>query len=220
MMKFTDISKIFRYKNKKIFALDHFNLNISQNDMVAIMGQSGSGKSTLLNIAGGILKPTCGKYFFDGKDMNRPEAEMAKFRNEYIGFILQHFALIYDQTAFYNISLPLKYKKMEKTKIKEKVLAVADSLGISNKLEMFPHMLSGGERQRVAIARAIISNPKVILADEPTGSLDNDNKNEVLCILNRLNQNGTTILLATHDPSVAEICKRKIIIQNGKNISI
>lgn len=216
-MEFKDISKVFYYKKKKIFALDHFNLSVAQNDMVAIMGQSGSGKSTLLNIAGGILKQTEGKYYFLGEDMDKTETETAKFRNQNIGFILQHFALIHDQTAFYNISLPLKYKKIGKNEIKEKVQAVADSLGISDKLGMFPHMLSGGECQRIAIARAIISNPKVILADEPTGSLDYENKNEVLRILDRLNQNGTTILLSTHDPSVAEVCKRKVMIQNGRN---
>lgn len=218
MIEFINISKKFKYKKSEIKALDSVSLKIDKNEMVAIMGPSGSGKTTLLNIVGGILKQSSGEYLFNNESVLGDESTMAKFRSDNVGFILQHFALIKNRNIFYNIALPLKYKDIEKKEIKEKVLAVADTLGISSKLEMYPHMLSGGECQRVAIARAVISNPNVILADEPTNSLDNDNKYEVLDILKELNQKGITIIIATHDDTVAEICDRKIYIKNGNNI--
>ncbi|QSX06267.1 ABC transporter ATP-binding protein [Sedimentibacter sp. zth1] len=219
MIKFKSISKSFKYKNTEIKALDSVSLHIDNNEMVAIMGPSGSGKTTLLNIAGGIFKQTSGEYLFNNKTVLGNESDMAKFRSDNVGFILQHSALINNRNVLYNISLPLKYKNIEKNKIKEKVLIVTDSLGISNKLEMYPHMLSGGECQRVAIARAVISNPNIILADEPTCSLDDDNKYEVLDILKKLNKEGITIIIATHDDTVAQICDRKINIKNGKNFN-
>lgn len=220
MIKFNNISKIFKYKNTEIKALDNISLQIFNNEMVSIMGPSGSGKSTLLNIVGGILNQTSGEYLFNNEAVRGNESFMAQFRSENIGFILQHFALINNRNILYNIALPLKYKNIEKNKINEKVFMVADSLGISNKLEMYPHMLSGGECQRVAIARAIISNPNVILADEPTCSLDDDNKYEVLDILKKLNKEGIAIIIATHDDTVAQICDRKINIKNGKIIDL
>lgn len=217
MIKLIDISKIFTYKKNQTNALDKINLQIDNHEMVAIMGPSGSGKSTLLNIVGGIVKQTSGEYLFNHKIVQGNETYMAQFRNENIGFILQHFALINHQNVFYNIGLPLHYKNMEKNQIKEKVIEVANSLGIANKLEMYPHTLSGGECQRVAIARAVISNPKIILADEPTSSLDDENKYEVLDILKKLNKDsGITILIATHDQMVAQICNKKVRIIGGR----
>jgi putative ABC transport system ATP-binding protein len=215
MLEFINIKKIFKYKDSQIKALDSISLKIQKGEMVAIMGPSGSGKSTLLNIAGGILKQSSGKYLFNNELVVGNESIMAKFRSNNVGFILQHFALIKNRNIFYNISLPLKYKELEKKEIRKKVFTVADSLGILSKLEMYPHMLSGGECQRVAIARAVISNPNVILADEPTCSLDGDNRCEVLNILKKLNQTGITIIMATHDDSLSLICDRKITIKNG-----
>jgi len=219
MIEFINISKIFKYKKSKIKALDNINLKIDKSELVAIMGPSGSGKSTLLNIAGGLLRQSSGKYLFNNEVLSGNESEMAKFRSDNIGFILQHFALIKNRSIFYNIALPLKYKDMDKKEIRERVFTIADSLGISHKLEMYPPMLSGGECQRAAIARAVVSNPKVILADEPTNSLDDDNKYEVLDILKGLNKKGITIIIATHDDTVARICDRKIHIRNGSIIS-
>lgn len=216
MIKLNNICKNFRYKNTEINALNNINIQIDKNEMVAIMGPSGSGKSTLLNIIGGILKQTSGEYLFNNKVVIGNETYMAKFRSDNIGFILQHFALINNRNILYNIGLPLKYKNIEKSKIKEKVISIADSLGILNKLEMYPHMLSGGECQRVAIARAVVSSPNIILADEPTNSLGDDNKCEVLDILKRLNKEGITIIIATHDENVARICYKKININDGK----
>lgn len=218
MIEFINISKSFKYKNSQIKALDHISLKIDKSEIVAIMGPSGSGKTTLLNIAGGILKQSSGKYLFNNVPVEGNESEMAKFRSDHIGFILQHFALIKHRNILYNIALPLKYKNIEKKEIREKVVAVADSLGISSKLEMYPHMLSSGECQRVAIARAVVSKPNVILADEPTCSLDDDNKYEVLDILKKLNKNGITIIIATHNDAVARICDRTINIKNGSNV--
>lgn len=218
MIELINISKKFKYKKSEIKALDSVSLKIDKNEMIAIMGPSGSGKTTLLNIVGGILKQSSGEYLFNIEPVLGDESSMAKFRSDNVGFILQHFALIKNRNILYNIALPLKYKDIEKKEIKEKVLAVADTFGISSKLKVYPHMLSGGECQRVAIARAVISNPNVILADEPTNSLDNDNKYEVLDILKKLNKKGITIIIATHDNTVAQICDRKIHINNGNNI--
>ena len=219
MLEFVNISKRFKYKSSQINALDSISLKIDKGEMVAIMGPSGSGKSTLLNIAGGILKQSSGKYLFNNEPVVGNESAMAKFRSNNVGFILQHFAIIKNRNVFYNIALPLKYKDIEKKEIRKKVATVADSLGILSKLEMYPHMLSGGECQRVAIARAVISNPNVILADEPTSSLDSDNKCEVLNILKELNKTGITIIIATHDDTVALTCDRKINIKNGNIVN-
>lgn len=219
MIEFVNVSKRFEYKSSQIKALDSISLKIDKGEMVAIMGPSGSGKSTLLNIAGGILKQNSGEYLFNNESVVGNESIMAKFRSDNVGFILQHFALIKNRNIFYNIALPLKYKDIEKKEIRKKVLTIADSLGIFDKLEMYPHMLSGGECQRVAIARAVVSNPNVILADEPTCSLDGDNKCEVLNILKKLNKKGITIIIATHDDTVALICDRKINIKNGNIVN-
>lgn len=219
MIQFINICKSFKYKKSEIKALDNINLKIDKNEMVALMGPSGSGKTTLLNIAGGILKQTKGEYLFKNELVSGDESTMAKFRNDNIGFILQHFALIKNRNIFYNIGLPLKYKDIEKKEIEKSVLSVTNTLGISDKLKMYPHMLSGGECQRVAVARAIISNPSIILADEPTNSLDNSNKYEVLDILKKLNKDGITIVIATHDSEISQACSRIINIKNGNVIA-
>lgn len=219
MLEFINIHKQFQYKKSVVKALDGISFQISQGEIVAVVGPSGSGKSTLLNIAGGLLKPSSGEYLFHGKPVAGNDSEMAKFRSKHVGFILQHFALIKSKSIRYNIGLPLKYSNVNKKEIKERVEALSDSLGIRDKLDMYPHMLSGGECQRVAIARAVIAKPNLILADEPTSSLDDDNKFEVLEILKKLNQSGITMLIATHDHTVSEMCNRKIQIKSGKMMS-
>ncbi|WP_411676810.1 ABC transporter ATP-binding protein [Caproicibacter sp.] len=216
MMEFKNICKYYRYKKIETKALDHINLKIDKNEMVAIMGPSGSGKTTLLNIAGALLTQSSGEYLFNHKPIVGNESEMARFRNTHVGFVLQHFALIKNRNIFYNIALPLKYQRIKKDQVEKKVSTVAESLGILNKLKMYPHMLSGGECQRVAIARAVVTHPNMILADEPTSSLDDNNKYEVLDILKRLNNCGATILIATHDNTVAQICDRKMQLNNGR----
>lgn len=216
MIVFNNVSKAFKYKGNKIIAADNVNLHIKSGEMVALTGSSGSGKTTVLNMIGGIYKQTSGEYLFKNQMIPDSEAERAKFRNENIGYILQNYELINNRNIMYNISLPLRYANMKKSEIKEKVFSVANFLGISDKLEMYPNMLSGGECQRVAIARAIIRKPKVILADEPTSSLDNENKKEVIKILQHLNAKGMTIVIATHDKEISEICNREILINKRK----
>lgn len=215
MIELNDVSKLFRYKGNVIKAVDKVNLSVDRNEMVAIMGPSGSGKTTLLNIIGGIYSPTKGEYFFNNNLVSGSETEMAQFRNRNIGFILQDLALIKRKDIMYNISLPLIYARMNKEVIRKKVTDISKYLGIYDKLDMYPHMLSGGECQRAAIARAIINNPKVILADEPTSSLDSDMKSEIMSLLTDLNKKGITIIIATHDEYVSNICNRIIRINKG-----
>ncbi len=216
MIEFKNISKYYKYKKNTTKALDDVSFVVNNKDLVLISGPSGSGKTTLLNIVGGLSKQTSGMYLFNQEAIDGTDDDMAKFRAENIGFILQHFALINDRDVLYNIGLPLQYKGYKKNEIMERVNAVANSLGIFDKLKLYPNMLSGGECQRVAIARAIITNPKLILADEPTSSLDTSNKNEVLNILGKLNQKGITILITSHDNDVSSFCNKKIFLNKGK----
>lgn len=208
MIKIIKLSKTFEYKKSRIKAFEDVSFEIKQGEMTAITGRSGSGKTTLLNIIGGVFRQTEGEYLFESEALVDNETARAKFRNENIGFVLQDFALINSKDVMYNISLPLIYKGIDKNEVKRRVTEVSDSLGIMDKLKMYPLMLSGGERQRVAVARAVIANPKIILADEPTASLDNENKNEVIKLLKQLNEKGKTILVVTHDTDVMEACGR------------
>lgn len=216
MIECIGITKKFRYRKQDIAVLNGMSFHIQSGEMVALMGPSGCGKSTLLNILGGLISPTGGKYLFECQAVPHSESEMAEFRSEKIGFILQNFALIKKRTVFYNIALPLKYRQLPKEEIREKVCLAAESLGIADKLYRYPYMLSGGESQRVAIARAIITSPSLLLADEPTSSLDDENKEEVFRILKKLNQEGITVVIATHDRTVADICNRVIQMNPGK----
>ena len=187
--------------------------------MVAIMGKSGSGKSTVLNIISGIESADSGRYIFKGNDMSKVSGDkMTVFRRENIGFVLQHFALIENNSVFKNIALPLYLKHESKNVIKGKVLELAKDLEIENKLDKKPKQLSGGEAQRVAIARTIINQPSLILADEPTGALDENTGLKIMQIFRKLHQKGHTFIIVTHDSSVAEMCDRTIKIKDGKNV--
>lgn len=216
MIELTNISKKFKNGKNDFYALSDVNLNVEKSEILGLMGPSGSGKTTLLNIIGGIYQPSLGEYRFEDFQVVGDETFLSKFRSQNIGFILQHFALIKNRTIFYNISLPLKYKKIESKEIKRRVVAIAKTLGIEDKLKKYPYMLSGGECQRVAIARAIVSAPKIILADEPTSSLDTANKQTILQILKQLNDEGMTIIIATHDSDVAKVCSRIINLKEGE----
>lgn len=203
-------------KNKIIEALNEIDLQIKDGEYITIIGKSGSGKSTLLNVIGGLDKVTGGNYYYRGKEVIQKNKELSDFRYNNVGIIVQNYALINYRSVFYNISLPLIYKGMRKDEINESVIKWADYLGVSDKLNCLPTQLSGGQCQRVAIARALCKNPKILLADEPTGALDYENKKNVIEILKKLNKQGITIIVATHDYEVANQSGRVIKLNNGK----
>lgn len=212
-----NISKTYGSKGT-ITALEDFNCTIRQGEFVAIMGKSGSGKSTVLNIISGIDAMQKGGYQFDGQDMSKIHGDqLTCFRRDNIGFVLQHFALIPDYTVYDNIALSLRLKRENEKKIRQKITAIVEELDIASTIDKYPNELSGGEAQRVAIARAIIHKPKLILADEPTGALDEDSGRKIMSIFKQLHSNGNTIIMVTHDPEIAKMCERIIYIKDGKN---
>lgn len=213
-----DLCRTFRQGDTDIHAVDHVSFSMETGEMVAIVGQSGSGKTTLLNLLGGIDKPTSGQVLLDGQDIHSlSDEESAKLRRRKIGYIYQDFKLLPILTAKENILLPatLDGKKIPSSEVR----ALADRLGIGNRLNHLPSQLSGGQRQRVAIARALINQPSILLADEPTGNLDKASAREILEVLLKLNQEGNTILLVTHEESFADLCPRKITLSDGRILS-
>ena len=218
MVEMHNVSKTYGTK-KKTKALYKFSCSINEGELVAIMGKSGSGKSTVLNIMSGIDRLESGKYFFSGEDMSKKKGDdMTIFRRDYIGFVMQHFALIPGYTIFQNIALPLRLRKEARKTIENKVNYIAKELGIERQLNKYPNELSGGEAQRAAIARAVIHQPKIILADEPTGALDEATWIKIMDIFRKLHQQGNTIIIVTHDANIASMCERTIYIRDGKNI--
>lgn len=217
MIELKDVYKYYGSGESIVKALDGVNLHIKQGEMIAIIGKSGSGKSTLLNILGGLDNVTKGNYLFNNTKVPLSnQKKLSIFRKKNIGFIVQYFALIDDMNVFENVSLPLKYNRYTKKQIKEKVDQILNELDIKDKIYKFPHELSGGQKQRVAIARAIISEPKVILADEPTGALDEETEKSIMDIFRKLNKLGKTIVIVTHDAKIANNCNRIIRLSDGK----
>lgn len=203
-------------KNNKVLALQNINLTIDEGEFVAIVGKSGSGKSTLLNVISCLDKEFSGEYFLEGENIRKKRKnELAKIRNRSFGFIFQNFNLLQKLTAYENIEIPLIYKKVPRRKRKELIEKYAEKLQIKDRLQHKPNELSGGQQQRVAIARALVTNPKVIMADEPTGALDEATGIQIVEILKELNQEGKTILLITHDSDLAKMAKRKIVLSDG-----
>lgn len=215
MIKLSNISKIYNpNKRNQYQALNDINLEISMGEMCAVMGESGSGKSTLLHIIGLLDNFTSGKYTFDGSEISGlSESKRTSIRAKKIGFVKQDFALIDDFTSVDNVMLPLYPIKAKDRK--KKALAAFDMLGILELSEKYVSELSGGEKQRVAIARAIVNEPSLILADEPTGALDSKTSAEIMDVFKRLNSQGKTVVIVTHDPKVAEQCGRVIKISDG-----
>ncbi|WP_350344574.1 ABC transporter ATP-binding protein [Proteinivorax tanatarense] len=219
MIKLDNVSKSFSNKGQKIKVLSNFNLKIKCGEMISIMGRSGSGKSTLLNIIAGLEKIDEGQYIFNNENLSsKGPAELAVFRREKIGFILQNYPLIDTKNVIENVALPLQYGKASKKEALKQAKKMLANLDISYLENKSVDTLSGGEAQRVGIARALIKDPEVILADEPTGSLDEDTEKEILDLLVHLNNQGKTMVIVTHDSSVAEKCKSKYKIENGRCI--
>ena len=210
------VYKVFGKKDAAVHALNGVSIAVEPGESVAIMGKSGSGKSTLLNILGGLMSMTSGEFFYNGQPLDYTQRKnLIRYRRDEVGFIVQYFALVNDMTVFDNVALPLRYKNMGSKKIREKVMDTLETLEISDKAKAYPDELSGGQQQRVSIARALAKEPQIILADEPTGALDVQTEESVLSILRELNRHKKTIILVTHDQSVAEICKRIIHLSDG-----
>lgn len=191
-------------------------MSIYRGDMICIVGVSGSGKSTLLNIIAGLLPLTKGEYYYNDKRLNTNNYyDMEKFRHDKIGMILQRFALIEDLSVYENIALPLKYQKHFSLEDKERIYKIIEMFDLSGKEKYYPEELSGGQQQRVAIARALIKQSEIIVADEPTGSLDEYNTGKVIDILKKVNQNGISVIIASHDNEIAAICDKTFTLKNG-----
>ncbi len=215
LLELNDICKSYKTGDSTTVVLKDLCFSVEKGELVAIMGKSGCGKTTLLNILAGIDYPDSGRYLFDEKEVViRKTADGISFRRNRIGVILQHFALINDYTVYENIELGLWETKYTKNEQRKKVDEVMDRLGILNLKNQFPDKLSGGEKQRVAIGRAIVCDPMLVLADEPTGSLDTETEKEIICIIKDLNKKlGMTFVIVTHDEEVAASCNRKIVLQ-------
>ncbi len=220
MIKATNLNKVYTTDEVETTALDSVNLEIKEGEFVAVMGPSGCGKSTLLNIMGLLDNPTGGEYqFLEHEVSNYSERQRAGLRKGSIGFIFQSFNLIDELTVFENVELPLLYLKVSTAERKQKVEKVLENMNIMHRRNHFPQQLSGGQQQRVAIARAVVAEPKLILADEPTGNLDSANGEEVMKLLTDLNQGGTTIVMVTHSPYDAKFAHRIINLFDGQIVT-
>ncbi len=218
MIELKEIERTFGKGEAKVQALNGVDLHIADGEMVAIVGPSGCGKTTLLNIVGCIDKPTGGTYTVDGVDVSRCTGkEQADMRNKRFGFVVQDFALIDEYTVYQNVMLPVKYNRdlSEKT-MRPKALDLLKTLGIYEKRNTYPRKLSGGQKQRTAIARAIINDPNIILADEPTGALDQQNGQEIIRLFRQINRTGKTVVIVTHDMNVAGQCDRTVRMLDGR----
>ena len=215
LLELDNICKSYKTGDVTTTVLKDLCFSVEKGELVAVMGKSGCGKTTLLNILAGVDYPNSGRYVFDGKAVIiKKAADGISFRRNRIGVILQHFALINDFTVYENIELGLWETKDTKSEQRKKVDEVMDRLGILNLKNQYPDKLSGGEKQRVAIGRAIVCNPMLVLADEPTGSLDNETEKEIIGIIKDLNKkSGMTFIIVTHDEEVAASCNRRIILQ-------
>lgn len=217
MIKVENLTKVFRTEEVETLALNEISFEVGKGEFVAIMGPSGCGKSTLLNILGLLDNPTSGNYLLDGIEVgNLKEKERTRARKGKVGFVFQSFNLIEEMTVYENVELPLNYLKIRSSERKARVEEVLRRMNISHRANHFPNQLSGGQQQRVAIARAVIANPKLILADEPTGNLDSNNGTEVMKLLTELNREGSTIVMVTHSLHDASYAHRTINLFDGK----
>lgn len=220
MIKTVNLQKVFRTDEVETWALNNVNIEIQEGEFVAIMGPSGCGKSTLLNILGLLDSPTGGEYRLNGEDVSTyTEAQRTALRKGVIGFVFQSFNLIDELNVYENIELPLLYMGVSASERKRRVEDAMNRMAIAHRVKHFPQQLSGGQQQRVAIARAVVTNPKLILADEPTGNLDSKNGKEVMDLLTELNKEGTTIVMVTHSQHDAGYADRVINLFDGQVVT-
>jgi putative ABC transport system ATP-binding protein len=220
MIQINDLTKVFRTEEVETTALNGISLHIKPSEFVAIMGPSGCGKSTLLNILGLLDNPSSGSYKLNSKEVgNLKEKDRTQTRKGNIGFVFQSFNLIEEMTVFENVELPLTYLKVKTTERKRLVNEALEKMNISHRAKHFPNQLSGGQQQRVAIARAVVANPKLILADEPTGNLDSKNGRDVMDLLSELNREGTTIVMVTHSQHDASFAHRVVNLFDGEIVA-
>ncbi|MGI0105552.1 ABC transporter ATP-binding protein [Salinimicrobium sp. WS361] len=216
MIEIKDLHKSYKTGSNSLHVLKGINFSVAEGELVSIMGSSGSGKSTLLNILGMLDEADSGTYTLDGVPIkNLNEKIAARYRNKFLGFIFQSFNLINYKTALDNVALPLYYQGMKRKERIEKAMAYLDKVGLTPWAQHLPNELSGGQKQRVAIARALASDPKVLLADEPTGALDTKTSYEVMDLIQKINEEGRTILIVTHEHDIAEMTKRIVNLKDG-----
>ena len=214
-----NIHKTFGKGDAAVHALRGASLSVDKGEMVAVMGKSGSGKSTLLNILGGLMTMDEGELRVGGKKVDfRKKKYLLNYRRREVGFVVQYFALIDDMNVYKNVSLPLRYQGIPRAKIRQRTQKMLRNLGIEEKAKSYPGELSGGQQQRAAIARALVKNAKIILADEPTGALDEDTGNDVMKLFQRLKMKNRAIIIVTHDSKVAEYCDRIVYLRDGANV--
>jgi len=217
MLSMKDISKIYRTDTVETHALRQFSLHVDEGDFVSVTGPSGSGKTTFLNIAGLLEEATAGSYELDGRDVaGLGDAERSRLRNEKIGFIFQSFNLIPELDVFDNVDVPLRYRGFDAAERRKRIERVLDIVGLGSRRKHLPSQLSGGQQQRVAIARALAGEPRFLLADEPTGNLDSHMADSVMELLTGINADGTTIIMVTHEPSLAARARRNIHVRDGQ----
>ena len=216
LIKLEDIRRYYTVGTEVVHALNGVTFEVTRGEWVAIIGQSGSGKSTLMNVLGCLDTPTAGRYWLNGKDVSRmSDNELADIRNKEIGFIFQTFQLLPRETALGNVELPLIYRGLRARERRERARAALDKVGLSHRVTHRPNELSGGQRQRVAIARALVTEPSLLLADEPTGNLDSATGQEIIGLFGQLHEQGHTICLVTHEPTLAARCPRAIRLSDG-----
>ena len=217
MLSMQNISMVYRAGLVETHALKEFSLEVAEGDFVSVTGPSGSGKTTFLNIAGLLEKFTAGRYELDGRDVSGlSDAECSAVRNEKIGFIFQSFNLIPDLNLFDNVDVPLRYRGFNATERKRRIEKVLEMVGLASRMKHLPSQLSGGQQQRVAIARALAGEPRFLLADEPTGNLDSHMAMSVMELISDINRNGTTIIMVTHDPALADMASHNVHILDGR----
>ena len=219
VVKISEIHKIYESGEVPVHAVRGVSLEIMKGEFLALMGSSGSGKSTLMNMLGCLDRPTRGRYELDGTDISQLDKnELADLRNQKLGFVFQGFNLLSRTTALENVELPMLYgrhRTVSSSEIRERALHCLDIVGLSKRFDHFPNQLSGGQQQRVAIARALVNSPQVLLADEPTGNLDSKTSVEVMGVFQKLNEQGITIVMVTHELDIAHYCKRNLILRDG-----